>query len=93
MSISERKVRPQPSADIVAQGMQGSVVLLNIKTNLFYELNDTAARLWELLNTDQSLDEIHRVLLEEFEVDPDLLKSEVESTLDTFSAEGLVSNA
>jgi hypothetical protein len=82
----------KPAADVITQQMKEEIVLLNLKSNLFYELNHTAARLWQLLSEGHSIDAIKQQLLQEFEVEPDQLDHEIGDLLAMLEAEGLVTS-
>jgi coenzyme PQQ synthesis protein D (PqqD) len=84
------KPQMQPHPDVIAQRIGEEVALLHLKTNRFYELNRTAARLWELLGTGYDLANIHAQLLLEFDVHPAQLTSDLESILASLRAENLV---
>lgn len=81
---------PRPNPDVIAQPMGDAIVLLNLKTNLFYELNETAARLWELLSSGVEIEQIENTMLDEFDVELEELQAEIEITLDTLHKEGLL---
>lgn len=66
------------------------VVLLNLKTNRFFSLNRTGARLWELLASGERLGAIEDQLGREFEVDPAELAAEVQRMLTAMKDEQLV---
>ena len=65
-----------------------SAALLNLKTKRYYTLNETGARIWELLEERQDLTSILDVLRTEFEVDD--ARSCVEGFLEDLRGEELV---
>jgi hypothetical protein len=71
----------RPNPDVVAQRMGDQIVLVHLATNRIYDLNVTAARLWELLTSGHSLGEAQAQLLQEFEVEPEALAREIESAV------------
>jgi hypothetical protein len=66
---------------VIAQLLGGEMVLLHIRTNQFYELNPTAARLWNLICDGRSLEQITQQLLSEYDVQPAQLNAELETML------------
>ena len=81
-------IRPNP--DVIAQRMEAKMVLLHLRTNRFYELNGTAARIWELLVEGYDLDQIQDQMFIEFEVDPEQLASQLGDLIDSLKSEELV---
>ncbi|MCI0421658.1 MAG: PqqD family protein [Acidobacteria bacterium] len=94
MSIHSNSVmtepRLQPDPEVICQRMGTEIVLLHLRTDRFYELNHTAARLWELLSQKCDLALIHETLLSEFEVDPGQLANEIRALLASLKSEGLI---
>lgn len=82
-------VRPNP--DVIFRRLGDDIVLFHLKTDRFYELNGTAARFWELLNSGHDVAQARRKLLEEFVVDSDQLASEADALLSSLRRENLIS--
>jgi hypothetical protein len=64
--------------------------LLNTRTNQYYGLEKVGARLWELFNEGGLLRDIHRKLLDEYEVDPAQLEQDVLELINHLLENGLV---
>ncbi len=82
--------RLRPSPDVVSRRLDDEVVLVHLRTNHIYSLNQTGARLWELLQTGDDRERIERRMLEEFEVEAADLRREIEELLASLEAEQLV---
>ena len=65
-------------------------VLVNIQTNDIFELNDTAMRVWELLDTAEDLEAIVSQVVLEYEVDRDTAERETRLALERFGTQGVV---
>jgi hypothetical protein len=89
MTISSRSViatvQHQVSCDLV-----GEVVILNMKDGMYYGLNAVGARIWSLLEEPRSVADIHAVLLDEYDVDPQLCEAQLVTLLTDLAANGLV---
>jgi hypothetical protein len=85
---STAKFRPSP--DGVYNRVGGEAVLINMNTNRIYELNETTARLWELLSDGKSLGEIEQTMLQEYEIDPGRLANEITTMLASLEREQLI---
>jgi len=66
----------RPSPDVVYRRLGDTAVLVHLGTNEIYELNDSGARLWELLTEGRVLDDAIRTLVLEFDVDEDTARRE-----------------
>jgi hypothetical protein len=73
--------------------MPGGTVLVHLPTNRIFELNETGARIWELLTAGLDADAVAERLVDEFEVDRAVVMADLDSLLDRLSLEGLLSPA
>ena len=65
--------RHDPS--IVSRIIAGQAILVPIHKNMgdmdnIYTLNETAARVWDLIDGQRTLGEVHQQIVTEFDVDP-----------------------
>ena len=81
-------IRPTP--DVVSRRVGDAVVLISLATNRIYELNVTGARLWELMSSESSADNMIAQLVREFDVTPDAAKAEFEALMTQLRKEGLI---
>lgn len=58
----------QISKDAVSRNLQGEMVILNLKTNVYCGLDQIGARIWQLINEHKSLKKVLDKLVEEYEV-------------------------
>lgn len=54
--------------DAVFRDLGGEIVLLNLKTGVYFGLDPIGTRIWHLIQEHRSLREIRDALLEEYEV-------------------------
>lgn len=86
-SLSDR-FRPFPH--VVWARHADATVLLDVERGLYYTLNDVASRVWELLVSGEPVIEVLRVLGGEYEVDRELLESDVTTLLRDMRAARLI---
>jgi Coenzyme PQQ synthesis protein D (PqqD) len=79
------------SPDVVHRRIEDDSVLVHLKTNKIYALNETGSRLWELLVAGHDSESIKRELQREYDAEPQEIEREVESLLASLTAEELVS--
>jgi Coenzyme PQQ synthesis protein D (PqqD) len=89
--LSERL--PTVNPDVVAQRVGEDVVLVHLKTNQIYALNETGARFWELLVEGRSRDKIERALREEFDVAPEPLRRDIDALITDLARQDIVRDA
>jgi hypothetical protein len=73
--------------------MEEEVIILGLETDQYYSLNAVGARLWQLLEQDLTLQEMHAVLLVEYEVAPDVLWEDLTRLIEALAAEHLIAIA
>ncbi|MCX7842831.1 MAG: lasso peptide biosynthesis PqqD family chaperone [Clostridia bacterium] len=70
--------------------MDGEVGMLNVDNGKYYSLENVAARIWELIATEKSINDIVSILLEEYEIDKDNCFTQVISFAESLKNEGLI---
>ena len=81
----------KPNPNVIFRRLGDEIVLFHLETDRFYELNDSAARFWELLSEPDGRTGIHEKMMAEFEVDSDDLANETEALLASLKKENLIS--
>jgi len=73
------------------QRLDEETIVVDPRSREVHLLNETAARIWELLETSSSVDEIVEVLADEYEgAPPEDLRREVEAFLGDLGSKGLL---
>jgi hypothetical protein len=81
---------PRPAKDVVAKRVGDDVLLVHLQTNKIYELNRTAGRMWTLLEEGLSREEIEARLADEFAVDRETVRAEMDGAIDHLLGEKLL---
>jgi PqqD family protein of HPr-rel-A system len=76
--------------DVPFQTLDEETIVVDPRTREVHLLNDTAARVWELLASAQSVDELTQALGEEYDAPVDELRAGVEELLAGFADKGLL---
>ncbi len=80
-----------PNADVVSTELEDSeTVLLNLKTRVYYSINETGSVIWNRLHSGKSVPEIAESLTDEYEIELSEAISHVESFLSGLADNGLV---
>ena len=73
------------------QRMDEETIVLDPRSREVHLLNETAARIWDLLETPSSVDELCEALADEYEgATPAALRAEVEGFLNDLGGKGLL---
>jgi Coenzyme PQQ synthesis protein D (PqqD) len=79
----------QVSAD-VSPDLSGDVVILHLKEGIYYELNETGARIWELIQQPCYLGTVLDTLLAEYEADAQQCEADLLALVEDMVARGLI---
>ena len=77
-------------SDVEFRRLGAEMVLVHLSTNHVFELNNTGARVWELLEAGANTEQILEQLSIEFEAKTDQLRRDVTALLDELKAAGLI---
>lgn len=80
--------RPKPG--VLAQTLGEEVVLLDANRGVYFSLNPTGARAWQLLSEGESLDQIRAALIEEFDVTAEVLEADLQALLHDLTESQLI---
>jgi PqqD family protein of HPr-rel-A system len=79
--------------DVLSRDLDGEAVLLDLRSGKYFGLNGTGARVWALLKDGLERPEIAKVLTEEFEVDEDRARADVDAFIAALTDRGLIRRA
>jgi Coenzyme PQQ synthesis protein D (PqqD) len=79
-----------PSKQVIFQKLEENLILIHTQTNHIFDLNETGAKLWELLSNGYSIAQARSTLLSEFEVGETQLNEEIAQTVGLFVKEKLL---
>jgi hypothetical protein len=75
---------------LIEAGLDDEIVLLNVENGCCYGLNRVGSRMWELLANPTRVQDLCKVLLTEYEVDPKVCERQVIDLLEELRVEGLI---
>ena len=78
------------AADAACAALEGGAVVLHMGTKRYYSLNETGARVWQLLEEGTSERDTAARLVADYQVDPGEANAAVLQLLAELLAEGLV---
>lgn len=84
-------IRRKP--DLITADVDGESVVLNTVTGTFYQLNSSAARIWDLAETPQTPSAMVAHLTERFDVSAEQCRADVLELVASMQERGLVETA
>jgi hypothetical protein len=78
------------SKDQMASDIAGETVILGLTAGRYYGLDAVGARIWQLIQTPTLVSDVERVIVSEYEVDPERCRQDLLSVLRKMIDAGLV---
>jgi hypothetical protein len=85
-STSKVKVAP----DVLINVVDGEAVLLNLKSECYFGLDEVGVRMWQALTEMDSTKAAYESLLAEYDVEPEKLQHDLEDLIDQLVEHGLL---
>lgn len=82
--------RVGPAPDQISCDLNGEAVILNLKSGVYYGLDEVGARVWKLIEEPRTLHEIRDELVQEYDVSPEQCEADVRGLLARMLDEGLI---
>jgi hypothetical protein len=79
------------SDEVLSQEVNGETVLLDLEGESYFGLNEVGARIWQLIQSEQTVAETLDTLSDEYDVSRGQLEQDVGELLDKLAGAGLVS--
>jgi len=87
VSFVDRAAAP---AHVLVRFLEQESVLLNLETERYFGLDETGTRMWQMVTTSPSIDAAYQELLAEFDVEPELLRTNFAELLSRLVDNGLL---
>jgi len=87
VSLSDRAVVP---THVLIRFLDNESVLLNIETERYFGLDETGTRMWQLVTAAPKIEVAYQQLLDEYDVEAALLRSNLTELLERLVENGLL---
>lgn len=87
ISFAERATVP---ANVLIRFLDQESVLLNLNTERYFGLDAVGTRMFQLVTSSSSIEDAYSQLTEEFEVNPQILRSNLSDLLEHLAENGLI---
>jgi len=77
-------------SDILAQQINGQLVLLNLENEIYYGLDEVGARMWHFLIAEESIGDAISQMISEYEARPEEIESDMIRLVDKLREKGLL---
>ncbi|KAB8321241.1 PqqD family protein [Tolypothrix campylonemoides VB511288] len=74
----------------ISSDLGGEAVILNLKSGVYHGLNEAGALIWNLIQQPKFVKDIKQVLLQEYEVEPDICINDLLALLDNLKDAELI---
>ena len=78
------------SKDSLSSDLGDEIAILNLKGGAYYGMNTVGARIWSLIQEPKIVEEICRVLVNEYDVEPHRCERDLIQLLQDLANEGLI---
>ena len=86
-SFLQRVVVP---GSVLVRELSGEAVLLDLKSEMYFGLDEIGYRMWTLLTTSDSISAAYEQLLSEYAVEPDELQESLDALIGQCTEHGLL---
>lgn len=76
--------------DTLINVIEGESVLLNLKSESYFGLDPIGTRMWDLLTNSDSIQSAYETLLDEYDVEADKLRLDMQDLIEKLIANGLM---
>lgn len=77
--------------DVLLQNLEGEAVLLNLANGQYYGLDENSFHMYQTLTSAESVDQAYERLLQEYQIEPEQLRADLERFLEGLLENGLLS--
>ena len=76
--------------DVLISNLQDESVILNLQSERYFGLDNVGTRMLTALSASSSIEAAYELLLDEYEVDPQLLRQDLTSLIENLAEQGLI---
>jgi len=85
-----KKKQVEVLSDVLSQEIDGEVVLLDLKGEAYFGLDEVGTRIWQLILEVGELSVVYDIMLDEYDVGPEKLKTDLDVLITKLVEAGLV---
>ncbi len=78
------------SSEVLTQEVGGETVILDLKSETYFGLDEVGTRIWQLLVEQEDIQTITATILSEYDVDEDQVEKDIQNLLVKLDVAGLI---
>ena len=78
------------SSEVLTQEVGGETVILDLKTESYFSLDEVGTRIWQLLQEQEDIQTITATMLDEYDVKEKQLEKDIQTLLTQLNKAGIV---
>ena len=82
--------RVKVSANVMFRELEGEAVILDVDSETYFGLDEVGTPMWQLVTATESIQAAYDTLVEEYDVDPEVLRGDLAELLDSLADRGLI---
>ena len=90
MTTISNNSRISVSSDTLINILGGESVLLGLRSQKYFGLDEVGTRMWNVLTSSPSVESAYETLLEEYDVEPETLRQDLYDLIGKLAEQGLV---
>ena len=79
------------SSDVLTQEVGGETVILDLKSESYFGLDEVGTRIWQLLQKQEDIHTITATMLNEYDVEEEQLEMDIQNLLTQLNEAGIIS--
>ena len=76
--------------EVMSQEVSGETVLLDLQSESYFGLDEVGTRIWQLLQEHGDLQFVFEIMQQEYDVEPDKLKADLDELIEKLRKSGLI---
>ena len=78
------------SSEVLTQEVEGETVILDLKSESYFGLDEVGTRIWQLLQEQEDIQTITATMLNEYDVEKEQLEKDIQSLLTQLDDAGII---
>lgn len=78
------------SSEVLTQEVDGETVILDLKSESYFGLDEVGTRIWQLLQEQEDIETITETMLNEYDVEEEQLEKDIQNLLTQLDKAGIV---
>ncbi len=78
------------SSEVLTQEVGGETVILDLKSETYFGLDEVGTRIWQLLVDQEDIQTITATMLDEYDVEEDQVEKDIQNLLTQLNKAGIV---